>query len=143
MLMKATSSTPALRASMATNLLSTNTRMKHAPKCRLRYEGWVGEWYKLCDHCAVERVAFICNGSRHLVGKELENIVVMMVARTMEAVETEMMRLGAIVAPYWALVDGEMACSATVPRVTAATRHLGSLAGNSSDAKFTRCPGLF
>ena len=80
-------------------------------------------------------MAFICNVSRHLVGKEWENIVVMMVARTMEAIETGMMRLGATVALRSALVDVGMACSAMVPRVTAATRHLESLAGNSSDAK--------
>ena len=68
--------------------------------------------------------------------------MVIMVARIMEAMETGMMKLGATVAPHSASVDVEMACSATVPRVTAATRHLGNLAGNGRDAKITRCPGL-
>ena len=62
----------------------------------------------------------------------------MMVARTMEAMETGMMRLGATVAPRSPLVDVGMACAAMIPRVTAATRHLGNLAEISSDAKTTR-----
>ena len=102
----------------------------------------VGERYKLGNDYAIGAVAFICNAFRHLVEKEWENIVVMMVARTIEAMETGMMRLDATLAPRSAFVDVETACSAMVPRVTAATRHLGNLAGNSSDGQITRCPGF-
>lgn len=101
----------------------------------------VEELYKLCNQYATGAVAFIRNGFRHLYGKEWEHIVVM-VARPMEAMETGMMRPGATVAPRSASVDVGMACSAMVPRVKAATRRLGNLAENSSDAKITRCPGL-
>ena len=71
----------------------------------------VGEWYKLCNDCAVGAVAFICNGFGHLAEKELEYIVVMMVARMIEAMETIMMRLGATMASRSASVDVGMECS--------------------------------
>ena len=57
----------------------------------------------------------------HLFGKELENIVMMMVARTMEAVETELMRPGATVASQYGVGRCGDGVFGHGPTVTAAT----------------------
>ena len=102
----------------------------------------VGELYKLCNLYAIGAMAFICNGSRHLVGKSVEEYCGDDGCENDGSNGDGNDEAGATVAPRSASVDVGMACSAMVPRVTAATRHLGSLAKNSSDVNITRCPGL-